>query len=358
MAGRRLIDAWKLLSASRGVAQQHLRLRSQQLDVYSKTSSLAKAARSQTDRITLTLEAARVLSQRLNEEPPKHARPPSPPQQQHASREGANHEPSRRTQAPPPGGAAPSVDAIMSADQMRAQHQDSGGIPSHANEPYRPVPLPKVQKLYEGHDRDVFYAPSVESNPVPSSTPQTQIPKYGETDQESDPHVRDEQMNQDVYYAVPEPAQEQMQREDIPQRTAVPEQDPVPEGINTDVFRTKRVAKLLGGNPYQQQPHLDMKGAARTPLDHTKLAQGHDQDTFNVRRSEESQPSMPATPTQDARSNTTEPAHQPESDNTTEEIRQLASQLSKDAEAAQADVCVTQLGAPTAYHADLLTVQP
>ncbi len=73
MAGRRLVDAAKLFNASKSVVQQHLKLRSQQLDVYSRTSTLAKAAKTQTDRVTLTLEAAIALSHRLNEGVPKYA---------------------------------------------------------------------------------------------------------------------------------------------------------------------------------------------------------------------------------------------------------------------------------------------
>ncbi|KAK5002282.1 hypothetical protein LTR60_007151, partial [Cryomyces antarcticus] len=73
MAGRRLLDAAKLLAVSRSVAKQHIAIRSQQLDVYSKTSTLAKAVKNQTDRVTLTAKAAIVLAQRLNEAPPSSA---------------------------------------------------------------------------------------------------------------------------------------------------------------------------------------------------------------------------------------------------------------------------------------------
>jgi aarF domain-containing kinase len=67
MAGRRLVDVAKLINASRSIAKQHIALRSQQLDVYNKTSTLAKAVKDQTDRVTLTARAAIALSKRLNE---------------------------------------------------------------------------------------------------------------------------------------------------------------------------------------------------------------------------------------------------------------------------------------------------
>lgn len=67
MAGRRLLDLVSLLKASRGVAQKHVALRKWQLDILSKTSTLAGALKSQTDRVTLTVRAASALSNRFNE---------------------------------------------------------------------------------------------------------------------------------------------------------------------------------------------------------------------------------------------------------------------------------------------------
>ena len=67
MAGRRLLDLAALLKASRGVAQKHVALRKWQLDTFSKTSTLAGALKSQTDRVTLTVQAASALSKRFNE---------------------------------------------------------------------------------------------------------------------------------------------------------------------------------------------------------------------------------------------------------------------------------------------------
>lgn len=49
------------------VAKQHFALRSQQLDTYSKTSTLARAVKNQTDRVTLTVRAAVALAGRFNE---------------------------------------------------------------------------------------------------------------------------------------------------------------------------------------------------------------------------------------------------------------------------------------------------
>ena len=70
MAGKRLLDATQLFNATRNIAKQHVRIRTEQLDVWSKTSTVGKAAKNQTDRVTLTAQAATALARRLNEEAP------------------------------------------------------------------------------------------------------------------------------------------------------------------------------------------------------------------------------------------------------------------------------------------------
>lgn len=70
MAGKRILDAAKLFDASKGVAANHIRIRKDQLNAWSDTSSLAKTVKDQTDRLTVTLQAARALSRRLEEQGP------------------------------------------------------------------------------------------------------------------------------------------------------------------------------------------------------------------------------------------------------------------------------------------------
>jgi aarF domain-containing kinase len=74
MAGRRFVDAAKLFQASKAIASKHITLRSQQFEAYQKTSSLAKAVKSQTDRVTLTAAAAVALYQRSNEAAPTYTK--------------------------------------------------------------------------------------------------------------------------------------------------------------------------------------------------------------------------------------------------------------------------------------------
>ena len=67
MSGKRLLDAAALFTASRGVVFKHVAFRQQQLDAYTKTSSLAKAVNPQIDRVTLTVRTASALARRFSE---------------------------------------------------------------------------------------------------------------------------------------------------------------------------------------------------------------------------------------------------------------------------------------------------
>ncbi|KAF2181764.1 ubiquinone biosynthesis protein-like protein coq-8 [Zopfia rhizophila CBS 207.26] len=406
MAGRRLIDAAKLFNASKSIAKQHISLRSQQLDTYSKTSTLARAVKDQTDRITLTTQAAIALSKRFNEAAPSYttsttsSRTPDSrngyipketvqggtPREDMKDGLEQNHHydlSEKNTQAEPipgdelrikqekanrrplPDGTIPSAGATLEGQAKGQDTFPERPVPEPPKEPLperyhidgykddermRPVASkaptirmpsespqlfpkearkfqqesefqiparaadlqpasPKMEELKEGHDREVFHSRFVDTKPEFSSLPRAKIPKHPEDTQESDDHVQDGHMNQDVYYSTSEPGQEELQREEIPHEAAIPEQDQVPEIVNTDVFRTARVARMLGGNPYAPKPHLDLKGTSRAQYDHTKLAAGHDQYTFNVRQSEQTMPTMPEQPLQSGQSTAKKEMH-------------------------------------------------
>lgn len=73
MAGRRLLDAAAIFKASRSIVSKYITFRGHQLDTFSKTSSVAKAIKKQTERVTLTLRAASALNERLNSPSPQHS---------------------------------------------------------------------------------------------------------------------------------------------------------------------------------------------------------------------------------------------------------------------------------------------
>ncbi|CAO2649492.1 Nn.00g068770.m01.CDS01 [Neocucurbitaria sp. VM-36] len=399
MAGRRLVDAAKLFNASKSVAQKHIALRSNQLDVYNKTSTLAKAVKNQTDRVTLTAAAAIALSQRFSEEAPLYAKAAAEratgTQNEHIPRsdtvkrdapvqgfkEGIeqdhHYEPSGQNTAaeppreeeleieqkeaerrPLPDGTIPTTNVTLEqedrgqdtfskrpvpeapkeplaedqGEQVRDENeglkpvestestiplpgqprdasvQHSQAIPAHTNDLQKAQTPPQVEQLQKDHDRDVFYSRSVESQPAPSSQPRSQIPAQTGTKQESDEHVDDSQLNQDVYYSALKSGREQAQKVTL--------EEELPEGINTDVFHSKRVARMLGSDPLSRKEHLERRSTGRHPLDDRLVPQVN--PTSHNRAPEQAQYPYSAQVAQP--------------DTTAKEMEDLASQLAQDVE--------------------------
>lgn len=416
MAGRRFVDAAKLFQASKSIASKHITLRSQQFEVYQKTSSLAKAVKSQTDRVTLTAAAAIALYQRSNEAAPTYTRTAPvahAPSTQHADiprketvewqgpqqdiREGLkqDHHYNRSGQNT---AAQPSPDQELDIEQAKAprpplpdgtilpagarhgreeQGRDTFSerpvseaakkplveergthvrqegedirpvestestiplpghprgnspntaepIPAHANDLQPSSKTPEIQRLLEGHDRDVFYTRSVESQPASSAQPRSQIPKETANKQGSDSHVEDGRLNADVFYATPKPGQQQVQSRE-PVQTAVPAEEDIPEGINTDVFHSKRVARMLGQDRFSRKEHIGStmsKGTGRHPLDDRPIVQTDHNAKLH--------PSKPAQPPTQSPSQATSSAQPTTSE---QEMQDLATKLANDAEA-------------------------
>jgi len=421
MAGRRFVDAAKLFQASKSIASKHITLRSQQFEAYQKTSSLAKAVKSQTDRVTLTAAAAVALYQRSNEAAPTYtkAAPERPAtnakhehiprretvqghapecgirealkQDHHYDRSGQTTaaqpppeheldvEQAKAPRRPLPDGTIPPAGATLGlgeqgqdtfsgrpvaealkdplAEEQATQlrHENEGikpvestestiplpgqprgasldvteSIPAHANDLQPSTKSSKIQSLLAGHDRDVFYTRSVESQPEPSARPRAEIPKAAANAQGSDSHVEDGRLNQDVFYATPKPGQRTVQTEETAE-AAPPVEEEVPEGINTDIFHSKRVARMLGQDRYSRKEHLGptiSKGTGRHPLDDRPIVQ-----TDHSAKSQPSRPvQLPASAPVSPQPSTTE-----------QEMQNFASELAKDAEA-QAAAAATEV---------------
>jgi aarF domain-containing kinase len=432
MAGRRFVDAAKLFQASKAIASKHITLRSQQFEAYQKTSSLAKAVKSQTDRVTLTAAAAVALYQRSNEAAPTYtkAAPERPatyakheniPRREtvqghapeHGTREGLKQdhhydrsgqttaaqpppeqeldvEQAKALRRPLPDGTVPPAGATLGlgeqgqdtfskrpvsealkdplaeeqATQLRQENEGfkpvestestiplpgqprgassdvADSIPSHANDLQLSTKSSKIQSLLAGHDRDVFYTRSVESQPEASARPRAEIPKAVANTQGSDSHVEDGRLNQDVFYATPKPGQRTGQTGGTAQ-AAPPIEEDVPEGINTDIFHSKRVARMLGQDRYSRKEHLSppiSKGTGgRHPLDDRPIVQ--------TDHSAKSQPSQPAQSPAPAPVST-----QPST--TEQEMQKFASELAKDAEAQAA--AATEVRTKSTLWRDLL----
>ena len=349
MTGKRLLDAAVIFKASRGVASKHVALRKHQLDIYSKTSSIAKAVKSQTDRFTLTVRAASALTERFNEhgsgfstsassqeaptndepipsqneeargnvnlkegelqdqfyerspdnataEPPpnsalnikqgkaqghplpdgfvpprstntsisthdkeifselQHADPVKDPLGDLPGREqGLRPTASGRTSIPEPAGSQ----ATQSVDQPKiSQWQAEKQIPSQAAEP-PPAAAPELDSregpesedpaISVSQEQDIFYTPPTSSGRVLSALPRVKLPRVTEDAQESDEHVPDAQINQDVYYSSTTKDQEQS----VAGSQIVSEQEQLPEEAYSEIFHSPRIAKMMRGQPGQ-----------------------------------------------------------------------------------------------------------
>jgi aarF domain-containing kinase len=346
MAGKRLLDVAALFNASRGVAQKHVALRSRQLEVWSQTSSVAKAVKSQTERVTETAKAASFLASRLSESAPSWTTEASQateekpiPRRENTEAEGTRSVPKegleqdhiyeraesntssdpvptedlevRQKKAdryPLPDGTIPPANSSVNVPK-RDQDVTSERVPSPPKDPLkdghseeaalRPassgtstIPNPtdntksmssdrakKLQrqfeqqipsqpadaeeghsdnKLAQGHDEDSFYTRSKHASPVLSSLPRVKIPKKTENTQSNDEHLQYNGINSDSYSAA------STCDSTIPAAQAVPEQEEVPEGVNTDLFYSPRVAKMLGGRTQNlSKGDLKMKAAEK-----------------------------------------------------------------------------------------------
>jgi aarF domain-containing kinase len=374
MAGKRLLDVAALFNASRGVAQKHVALRARQVDVYNRTSTLAKAVRNQTDRVTETVKATSFLVSRLNESGPVWASeatdardesrtstdirvpskestvgsPVSKPkdgiEQTHFYESSAGNSATgsalkddlktRQEKADPyplpdctihqtqsdlntePVGheVLPSRPQDKATKQpldnegLQAASSGVSSIPSAARNPLSAESARKLQRqselqipsktadaledtaagpLEQGHDEDSFYRKSTHISPVLSSLPRVKLPKHTSNTQEFDSRLPKGQINSDSFYSAGPQVS-------VPSVEAVPAQDEVPEGVDTALFHSPQVARLLGGKTQGYKlGSLELKGVKDTPIDHTGRAANKDQGTFNIRTSSEQHPTMP-----------------------------------------------------------------
>jgi aarF domain-containing kinase len=294
MAGKRLLDLAALFNASRGVAQKHIALRSRQLDVYNRTSTLARAVRNQTDRVTETAKAASFLVSRLNEDAPAWTSesPEDKPSQQSNDATGAKSPspaPKPKTgpeQEPSHGGPKGHT---LSADAARTiQRQSELQIPSKTADA---VGDPVVDPLEEGHDKESFYHRSGHTSPALSSLPRVKIPKHVSNAQGSSVEFPDGQINSDSFYNAGE------RKGQVSSVAAEPEEEPIPEGIDTNLFHSARVAKLLGGQTIGggRKSGLEMNRPKNTPVEHTKPRADKDQDIFSDPDSSQKKPTSSET---------------------------------------------------------------
>jgi aarF domain-containing kinase len=218
MAGRRLLDAAKLLHATRTVAKQHLALRSEQLDVYNKTSSLARAVKSQTDRVTLTAQAAIELAKRLNEDDNRssHEKPLN-------AETGSTASAQQRAAAESARRADRASEPDVSPGIQIPEHQTTGEEPQGT---FRDADI----------DQEVFYERPKAEDATPSPSPKETIPQHPDLGGAAVEEVQRSKINPDTF-PIPQ--------SDESKPNAKLEEEEVPEEVDVNVFHTKRGASLL-----------------------------------------------------------------------------------------------------------------
>ncbi|KAI5365470.1 putative ABC1 atypical kinase-like domain, protein kinase-like domain superfamily [Septoria linicola] len=262
MSGKRLIDAAKLVSASGSIAKNHYRIRKEQYDLFTRTSSVAKAVKSQTDRVTLTVGAAIELAKRFNDNTPswqkqaedgvEYARQ----QGQAAAKEAENVAKDMRTAAANAGLAS---SPLQDADVVHDKAQDIDGTleslrkrqqqrQSEAQIPQESADAQPAAASRSGHD--TFNERPEVVTPELSSLPRTKLPRHVNDAHDPEIDLRQKDLNQDVFPAPTEA------------KEASPES--LPEGAD-QIFHSPRISKMLGAsaggktNPYAKRQKLPPK---------------------------------------------------------------------------------------------------
>lgn len=232
MSGKRLLDTLQLLSVAKSVAGKHLAIRQQQLDVYTRTSSITKGLKEQADNWVITAQAASALATRFNEKPSSSDGLTT----RSANEESFNHiaqtDTFREAQSPKNinqdklhDTKANSPERILSADEARRLQREAE------------FQIPEKQADYEveqstddltvSNAQETFYSPSSHSTASLSSLPRVKIPQKVGIEQGSDPHVASGPINADVFHSPKDNSNE-------PSEQAL-----------QGVFRSPRVAGLL-----------------------------------------------------------------------------------------------------------------
>ena len=346
MSGKRLLDAAALVKASGAVASKHVALRQHQLDAYSRTSSLAKAIKLQTDRVTLTYKAASALVDRLNEtssnfstSSAQHDRRPTHQSldrhQSHQNstersgvslRDDTNSTPGQDTEtyAAPSPSASPvkplSVEHGQQDEALKPEESARSSIPnpeaermtthlrdashsqgqSEAQIPSKTANPPSVEeKILPGaespdgavgkirvvEDQDVFYDQPRSNGVVHSSLPHVKLPLVTEDIQDGNEPASEKKLNQDVFYSSSRNATGHSQQQALPKSQALPEKDDLPEEAYSELFQSRRVSQIFRRKPNQSQTSkgLGATAAESLPLKSTKSATEKDDESMQAR---------------------------------------------------------------------------
>jgi aarF domain-containing kinase len=233
MAGKRLLDAAQFLGAAKSISGKHIAARRQQLDVYTRTSSLTEGLRDKGNSLIVTAQAASAIFQRFNEAP----QPSSSDTE--TSRYSQTAQKARESAAqygqnagqPFTGGtkeANTGVEAEKPRDQSAHQVPQERAVHDVDGKP---------DDLIVSQAQETFYRPSQKSKSVPSNVPELKLPAAtSTTQQQGSQHDVDKNINPDVFHSQ------------------TSEHEGPPDEILQSVFHSPRVANLLLSK--EKRPHL------------------------------------------------------------------------------------------------------
>ncbi|KAF7717646.1 Uncharacterized protein PECH_002977 [Penicillium ucsense] len=229
MSGRRVLDAIHFLNVSKSIAVKHLAIRQQQLDVYTRTSSLTKGLKEQAEGLILTAQAAATLARRFNEDERSPAPPPTPsapslmPQTRTVDMSKGDHTVVETSATPKP---------LTAEEARRLQRQAEFQVPSHTAQ-YKGDET--LNGLNVSPQQEVFYEPSHQTAPNLSALPRMKLPKAAE-DAQSTGY---DGLNADVFYLARKSEKSNMGAET----------SELPEEVMQNLFQSPRVSRMLSGKP-------------------------------------------------------------------------------------------------------------
>ncbi|KAH6684434.1 ABC1 family-domain-containing protein [Halenospora varia] len=243
MAGKRLLDLAAIFNASRGVAQKHIALRSRQIDVYNRTSTLARAVRSQTERVTETAKAASFLASRLNENTP----------------------------------------SWMSEDNDRANYRD-------ANEKDEPIPSRETTEgntepeVKEGLEQDHHYDRSPANSPLDAppegelNVQQEKADRYPLADGTIPPSDFKDTLEKIYQESVPQRPRDEKSKEPLDNDGF----KPTSSGTSTIPIPNHKPLSSQAARAAQRDSEFQIPSRSADALDDSVTQEeGHDEDTFN-----------------------------------------------------------------------------
>ncbi|OQO04732.1 hypothetical protein B0A48_09655 [Cryoendolithus antarcticus] len=269
MAGKRILDAAKLFNTARAIGRQHLGLRREQWEVLKETSSAVKSVKWQTDRVTVTVGAAWELGKVLAGDEKAKWRDGAEGKAQRAGQEvRRTAEEVRKAGEEVVENVRDGVEGVVAelrrdsavAEDVAADiaSGDDGSLAAlRKREEAKQVETPLLDTTSTprtvaeaASGVDTFSERGQGTAPQIDAVPQTELPAHVASEQGSDKHVQDKELNQDVYYSTSAKAEQA---------------EEVPEEINLDIFSSPKVSKIIGQrtggtkNPYGNRQRLAPK---------------------------------------------------------------------------------------------------